>query len=92
MKSESSAGESPGSRSSATSSTTAKCSKRPTGPAASAQTIFKDGFGYDIGGHILFSKHDPINQLVERLLGDNCGNGQASEPDLFQEPVRQVSL
>ena len=34
-------------------------------PGGLCQTIFKDGFGYDIGGHILFSKSEQINQLVE---------------------------
>jgi protoporphyrinogen oxidase len=42
-------------------------------PGGLCQTIFKDGFGYDIGGHILFSKHQEINRLVEELLGENCG-------------------
>ena len=40
-------------------------------PGGLCRTFFKNGFGYDIGGHILFSKHEPINQLVEKLLGDN---------------------
>ena len=35
------------------------------------KTIWKDGFGYDIGGHILFSKHQEINDIVDRLLEGN---------------------
>ncbi len=35
------------------------------------KTIWKDGFGYDIGGHILFSKHQEINEIVDHLLEGN---------------------
>ncbi|MBI5495178.1 MAG: FAD-dependent oxidoreductase [Deltaproteobacteria bacterium] len=35
------------------------------------RTYWKDGFGYDLGGHILFSKNERINQLVDDVLGDN---------------------
>jgi protoporphyrinogen oxidase len=47
-------------------------------------TIFKDGFGYDIGGHILFSKSQEINALVERLLGDNCGKARRANQVYFK--------
>ncbi len=42
-------------------------------PGGLCRTFWKDGFGYDIGGHILFSKNEGVNQLVESLLGDNTG-------------------
>jgi len=35
------------------------------------RTVWKDGFGYDLGGHILFSKHEAVNRLVEEALRDN---------------------
>jgi protoporphyrinogen oxidase len=35
------------------------------------RTFWKDGFGFDIGGHILFSKHAHVNELVNSILGDN---------------------
>ena len=53
-------------------------------PGGLCSTIFKDGFGYDIGGHILFSKNEQINQLVEHLLGDNCGNARRANQIYFK--------
>jgi protoporphyrinogen oxidase len=35
------------------------------------RTMWKDGFGYDLGGHILFTKNQAIDRLVEDLLRDN---------------------
>lgn len=35
------------------------------------RTFWKNGFGYDIGGHILFSKHQQVNDLVNTVLGEN---------------------
>jgi protoporphyrinogen oxidase len=35
------------------------------------RTIWKDGFGYDLGGHILFTKNETVDRLVEQLLRDN---------------------
>ena len=40
-------------------------------PGGLCRTFWKDGFGFDIGGHILFSKHEHVNDLVNRILGDN---------------------
>ena len=42
-----------------------------TTPGGLCRTFWKDGYGYDIGGHILFSKHQHINELVDNLLGSN---------------------
>ncbi|MFI5458437.1 MAG: protoporphyrinogen/coproporphyrinogen oxidase [Isosphaerales bacterium] len=53
-------------------------------PGGLCSTIFKDGFGYDIGGHILFSKSQQINQLVEELLGDNCGYAKRANKIYFK--------
>ena len=53
-------------------------------PGGLCQTIFKDGFGYDIGGHILFSKSQAINQLVEELLGENCGRAKRANKIHFK--------
>jgi protoporphyrinogen oxidase len=54
------------------------------GPGGLCNTIFKDGFGYDIGGHILFSKSEKINTLVEELLGDNCGYARRANKVYFK--------
>ncbi len=35
------------------------------------KTIWKDGFGYDIGGHIIFSKYEEINEMIDKLLIGN---------------------
>jgi protoporphyrinogen oxidase len=53
-------------------------------PGGLCSTIFKDGFGYDIGGHILFSKNQQINDLVEALLGDNCGKARRANQIYFK--------
>jgi protoporphyrinogen oxidase len=54
-------------------------------PGGLCQTIFKDGFGYDIGGHILFSKSEQINHLVEELLGENCGHAKRANRIYFKD-------
>ncbi len=43
-------------------------------PGGLCRTYWKDGFGYDIGGHILFSKHEAINTLVDKLLEGNLNS------------------
>src|SRR5262245_35775580 len=53
-------------------------------PGGLCSTIFKDGFGYDIGGHILFSKNEQINALVEELLGENCGYAKRENKIYFK--------
>lgn len=35
------------------------------------KTFWKEGFGYDVGGHILFSKYNEINVLLDKLLVGN---------------------
>jgi protoporphyrinogen oxidase len=48
------------------------------------RTFWKDGFGFDIGGHILFSKHPHVNELVNRLLGDNINHCKRANKILFK--------
>src|SRR5690349_9485208 len=43
-------------------------------PGGLCRTFWKDGFGYDIGGHILFTKHKNVHDLVTELLGDNINH------------------
>ena len=44
--------------------------KEPT-PGGLCRTTWTRDFGWDVGGHILFSKDAAINALVDGLLGDN---------------------
>jgi protoporphyrinogen oxidase len=45
--------------------------EKATVPGGLCRTFWKDGFGYDIGGHILFSKHQHVNDFVNEVLGAN---------------------
>ncbi len=43
--------------------------------AGGLHRTFRQGdFAYDIGGHILFSKHEHVTDLVNALLGDNINH------------------
>ncbi|MBI3070974.1 MAG: FAD-dependent oxidoreductase [Deltaproteobacteria bacterium] len=44
----------------------------------------KEGFRYDIGGHILFSKHHEINQLVAQVLDGNIRHCRRNNRILFK--------
>jgi protoporphyrinogen oxidase len=48
------------------------------------RTFWKDGFGFDIGGHILFSKYHHVNDLVNHLLGDNVNHCKRLNKILFK--------
>jgi protoporphyrinogen oxidase len=48
------------------------------------RTFWKDGFGFDIGGHILFSKYQYVNELVNRLLGDNINYCKRANKILYK--------
>lgn len=48
------------------------------------RTFWKDGFGYDIGGHILFSKHQHVNERINELLGDNIFHQRRANAILFK--------
>ncbi len=52
-------------------------------PGGLCRTFFKDGFGYDLGGHILFSKNERVNGLVDELLGDNINQCRRANKILF---------
>ena len=53
-------------------------------PGGLCRTFWKDGFGYDIGGHILFSKNESVNELVDALLGDNIYRQRRANRVLFK--------
>ena len=53
-------------------------------PGGLCRTFSKEGFSYDIGGHILFSKNQDINALVDRLLGDNVNHCRRGNKILFK--------
>ena len=54
-------------------------------PGGLCRTFWKEGFGYDIGGHILFSKHQEINALVDQLLGENINRCRRANQVLFKD-------
>ena len=53
-------------------------------PGGLCRTFWKDGFGFDIGGHILFSKHKHVTELIDRLLGDNINRCRRANKILFK--------
>jgi protoporphyrinogen oxidase len=53
-------------------------------PGGLCRTFWKDGFGFDIGGHILFSKHAHVNELVNTILGDNINHCRRANKILFK--------
>ncbi|MCX5848678.1 MAG: FAD-dependent oxidoreductase [Deltaproteobacteria bacterium] len=53
-------------------------------PGGLCRTFWKDGFGYDIGGHILFSKYEHVNNLVTEILGENVNHCRRENKILFK--------
>ncbi len=53
-------------------------------PGGLCRTYWKDGFGYDVGGHILFSKHQHVADLVNCLLGENISHCTRANKILFK--------
>src|SRR6516165_11602790 len=53
-------------------------------PGGLCRTFWKDGFGFDIGGHILFSKHEHVNELINGLLGDNINYCRRANKILYK--------
>jgi protoporphyrinogen oxidase len=53
-------------------------------PGGLCRTFWKNGFGYDIGGHILFSKHEHVNALITEILGDNVNHCRRANEVLFK--------
>jgi protoporphyrinogen oxidase len=58
--------------------------ERAAVPGGLCRTFWKDGFGFDLGGHILFSKHQHVNDLVGRLLGDNVNHCRRANKILYK--------
>jgi protoporphyrinogen oxidase len=52
-------------------------------PGGLCRTFWKDGFGYDLGGHILFSKSDVVNGLVDDLLAGNLNRCRRANKILY---------
>lgn len=48
------------------------------------QTFWWNGYGYDIGGHVLFSKHNHVTDLVNERLGDNINQCRRENKILFK--------
>ncbi|NLW36784.1 MAG: NAD(P)-binding protein [Syntrophorhabdus aromaticivorans] len=48
------------------------------------RTLYKDGFYYDIGGHILFSKDDRITAFTRDILGENINNCRRNNKILYK--------
>lgn len=53
-------------------------------PGGLCRTFWKDGFGYDIGGHILFSKHAHVNALITEILGENVNQCRRANEIFFK--------
>src|SRR5947209_19265233 len=56
-------------------------------PGGLCRTFRKDGFGFDIGGHILFSKHQHVKDLLTSLLSDNVNYWKRANKILFKGSV-----
>ena len=54
-------------------------------PGGLCRTFWKDGFGYDIGGHILFSKNEHVNEFVDAQLGENINRCRRANWVLFKD-------
>jgi protoporphyrinogen oxidase len=48
------------------------------------RSFVKDGFTYDIGGHILFSKNQGIMDVIKTVLGENIDNRRRNNKILFK--------
>ncbi len=54
-----------------------------TRPGGLCQSFEKDGFRYDIGGHILFSKHKHVNEYVDKILEGNLHRARRNNRVLY---------
>ena len=59
--------------------------EKASAPGGLCRTYWKDGFGFDLGGHILFSKHQHVNDLITDLLGDNVNHCRRANKILFED-------
>jgi len=53
-------------------------------PGGLCRTFWKEGFGYDIGGHILFSKSAELNKFIDSVLGENVHQRRRANQVLFK--------
>lgn len=53
-------------------------------PGGLCRTYWKDGFGYDLGGHILFSKNDRVNAFIDMLLDGNLNRCKRANKILYE--------
>lgn len=53
-------------------------------PGGLCRTFKKDGFSYDIGGHILFSEDKKINSFVKKVLAHNINLCRRNNKILFK--------
>jgi len=53
-------------------------------PGGLCRSFEKEGFTYDIGGHILFSKNDEFRNSVKTDLGNNINYGKRNNKVLFK--------
>jgi protoporphyrinogen oxidase len=58
--------------------------ERAAVPGGLCRTFWKDGYGFDLGGHILFSKHQHVNDVVNGLLGDNINYCRRANKILYK--------
>ncbi|MBI4816674.1 MAG: FAD-dependent oxidoreductase [Deltaproteobacteria bacterium] len=54
-------------------------------PGGLCRTYWEKGFGFDVGGHILFSKHSHVNQFVEEALAGNLRTVRRENRVLFRD-------
>jgi protoporphyrinogen oxidase len=58
--------------------------ERASSPGGLCRTFWKDGFGFDLGGHILFTKHRQVHDFITQLLGDNINSCRRSNKILYK--------
>jgi protoporphyrinogen oxidase len=53
-------------------------------PGGLCRTFWKEGFGFDLGGHILFSKYPHVNALIDHLLEGNLNRCRRANRILYK--------
>jgi len=53
-------------------------------PGGLCRTFFKDGFGFDLGGHILFTKNQMVSDLVDKFLEGNLNKCRRENKILYK--------
>ncbi|MBK5093992.1 MAG: NAD(P)-binding protein, partial [Actinobacteria bacterium] len=54
-------------------------------PGGLCRTFQKNGFSYDIGGHILFSKDESLMDIVKDVLGNNANYCRRNNQILYKD-------